>query len=256
MASIIGSEDVCDYLDFAVVPGAEEDFFTVLLDDLKQNGISQLELKPLRPDSAAFTHFVPLAEKRRYEVVCQDAGVSVELDLPATFDDYLMILSKKQRHEVRRKLRRLWESGKVEYLCTLVGQKEAGAYLDTFLRFFALSHEEKANFMTTQMESFFRSLADAMAEAELLRFGVIGIDGQTMAMIVGFDYNDALYLYNSAYDPAYGHLSVGLLSKVLCLKESIDRGRKKWDFLKGAEPYKYRIGGREIPLHSCRIVLK
>jgi CelD/BcsL family acetyltransferase involved in cellulose biosynthesis len=110
--------------------------------------------------------------------------------------------------------------------------------------------------MNAQMESFFRSLVETMADIGLLRFGVLRMDGQTMAMIVGFDYADAMYLYNSAYDPAYSHLSVGLLTKVLCLKESINRGKKKWDFLKGGEPYKYRIGGREIPLSSCRIILK
>jgi CelD/BcsL family acetyltransferase involved in cellulose biosynthesis len=64
-----------------------------------------------------------------------------------------------------------------------------------------------------------------------------------------------MYLYNSAYDPNYSYLSAGLLSKVLCIRESIRRGMKKWDFLKGAEPYKYHIGGREIPIHSCQIVI-
>ncbi|GAI92821.1 unnamed protein product, partial [marine sediment metagenome] len=31
--SLIGSADVCDYLDFVVAPGKEEDFFGILLDD-------------------------------------------------------------------------------------------------------------------------------------------------------------------------------------------------------------------------------
>ncbi len=254
-ASIVGSADVCDYLDFVVTPGMERDFFSVLLDDLRRESINQLDLRPLRPDSTVLTDLIGIAKERKYEVLCHEEGVSVELDLPSTWDEYLAALTKKQRHEVRRKLRRLWEADNVDYRCLKVSQ-EAGDFMNTFLKLFSLSRQEKANFMTTQMESFFRSLAEAMAEIGLLRFGILELDALPAAMIMGFDYNDAMYLYNSAYDPKYSYLSVGLLSKVLCIKESIQRSRKKWDFLKGGEPYKYHIGGREIPLYSCHIIIK
>ena len=254
-AAIVGSADVCDYLDFVVAPGMERDFFGALLDDLREKGINHLDLRPLRPDSTVLTHLVGIAQNRKYEVHCDKEGVSVELDLPATWDEYLAILDKKQRHEVRRKLRRLWEAGNVDYRCLEVSQG-VGDFMDTFLKLFSLSGEEKANFMTARMESFFRSLAEAMAEIKLLRFGVVELDTVTVAMIMGFDYNDAMYLYNSAYNPQYNSLSVGLLCKVLCLKESIERGKKKWDFLKGGEPYKYHIGGQETTLYNCQITIK
>ena len=110
--------------------------------------------------------------------------------------------------------------------------------------------------MTSSMESFFRSIAQAMAQVGILRFGVIELDELAIAMTLGFDYQDTIYLYNSGYDPAYRQLSIGLLSKVLGLKESIRQGRKKWDFLKGSETYKYHLGGNEIPLYRCQITLK
>ncbi|MQY73075.1 MAG: hypothetical protein GH142_05325 [Dehalococcoidia bacterium] len=47
-----------------------------------------------------------------------------------------------------------------------------------------------------------------------------------------------------------------MLSKVLCIKESINLGRKKWDFLKGAEKYKYQLGGSEIRLYNCRVTIR
>ncbi|MFC2067093.1 GNAT family N-acetyltransferase [Chloroflexota bacterium] len=255
-ASFIGSADVCDYIDFVVVPGRETDFFNVLFDDFKGRGVNQLELRPLRPDSTVLTHLVDIARSRKYEVLCHEEEVSVEMDLPSTWDEYLEILSRKQRHEVRRKLRRLWEEGNVDYRCIEASGEEVGKFMDTFLRLFSLSREEKANFMTPQKESFFRSLAGAMAEIGLLRFGIIEIDELPTSIIMGFDYNDTVYLYNSGYDPQYSSLSVGLLCKVLGLKESIASGRKKWDFLKGGEPYKYLLGGREIPIYSCRITLE
>ncbi|GAI20516.1 unnamed protein product, partial [marine sediment metagenome] len=88
-ASLIGSADVCDYLDFVVVPGRESDFFQVLLDDLRENGIKSLDLRPLRPDSTVLSHLVNIARERGYEVFCRPDDVSLELDLPATWNDYL-----------------------------------------------------------------------------------------------------------------------------------------------------------------------
>ena len=254
-ASIIGSDDVCDYLDFVVAPGMEKDFFGVLLDDLRQKGINHLDLKSLRPDSTVLTHLAGIAQDRGYEVLCHPEDVSVELDLPATWDEYLAVLTAKQRHEVRRKLRRLWEAGKVDYHFVKNSEAVHDA-MSVFLKMFSESRQDKATFLTARIESFFRSLAEAMAEIGLLRLGILELDMLPAAMIMCFDYSDCVYLYNSSYDPQYNSLSVGLLSKVLCIKESIQEGKKRFDFLKGDEAYKYHLGGREVPLYRCQITIK
>jgi len=254
VASFIGSDDVSDYLDFVIIAGREEDFFKILLDDLKERGIEKLDLRPLRPDSTVLTQLVGIAQNRGYEVLCSPEDVSLELDLPDTWNKYLAALKNKQRHEIRRKLRRLWETGGVEHRCVEIG-REVEDYLEIFLKLFSLSKDEKAGFMNNKRESFFRLLAKAMAEIGLLRLGILQLDKVPAAMTIGFDYADSHYLYNSAYDPQFSYLSVGLLCKVLCLKESIERGKKKWNFLKGGESYKYRLGGQEVPLYSCQITI-
>ncbi len=253
-ASFIGSADVCDYLDFAIAPGTEGDFFQVLLYNLKQKGINCLDLRPLRPDSTVVTHLIGMAQERGYQVACASQGVSLELELPSTWEEYLGMLTPKQRHEVKRKLRRLQEEGDVEY--RIVADTAAvDREMDTFLRMFRESRQDKAAFMTARRESFFRILAKAMAEAKLLRLGILELDALPVAAVLCFEYNDSVYLYNSGYDPRYRSLSVGLLSKVLHIKDSIQRGRKRFDFLAGAEMYKYRLGGKEIPLSGCQIVI-
>jgi CelD/BcsL family acetyltransferase involved in cellulose biosynthesis len=225
-----------------------------LLDDLREKGIKKLDLRPLRPDSTVLIQLVSVAQNRGYEVTCRPEDVSLELDLPATWNEYLAILKNKQRHEVSRKLRRLWEAGSVEHRCVEVG-REVEDYLDIFLKLFSLSKDEKASFMNHNRESFFRSLAKAMAEIGLLRMGTLQVNKVPAAMTMGFDYDGSHYLYNSAYDPQFSYLSVGLLCKVLCLKDSIEKGRRKWNFLRGGEPYKYRLGGHEVPLYSCQITI-
>jgi CelD/BcsL family acetyltransferase involved in cellulose biosynthesis len=255
-AFFVGSPDVCDYQDLVTVPGKENEFYGALLDDLVRQGVSRLDLKAVRPDSSVMTDLMGVVERRGGSVVCQEADVTVEMDLPGDWEEYLAGLDKKQRHEVRRKLRRLWGADDVEYRCLEVNKEEAIGMTDTFLKLFALSREEKADFMTPQMEGFFRSLTETMAEIKFLRYGILEVAAQPAAMIMGFDYEQAMYLYNSAYDPRFNSLSVGLLSKLLCIRESITLGRKKWDFLKGAEKYKYQLGGNEIKLYHCRIAIE
>lgn len=254
-ASFIGSTDLCDYLDFVIVPGKEGDFFNILLDDLQGRGIRRLNLGPLRPNSSVLSYLVGIAKNRNYDVSRNVEDVSLELDLPATWQEYLNTLTQKQRHEVNRKLRRLGEAGVVNYRVVEDNDSILDS-IDLFLRLFRQSREDKAIFLTNQIESFFRSLIEATARPGLLRFGILELNASPVAVVMYFDYNNSVFLYNNGYDPRHSSLNVGLISKVLCLKDSIERGRNKFDFLKGAEEYKYRLGGKEITLYGCEISFK
>jgi CelD/BcsL family acetyltransferase involved in cellulose biosynthesis len=250
VASFIGSSDVCDYLDFIVEPGKEESFFGELLDNLKTEGVLRLDLAPLRPDSTVIKSLVQVAPRQAWQVSCSKEDVSVELDLPATWEDYLQLLSGKQRHELKRKLRRLDEEGELDYRHSMDANRHDA---DIFLRLFQVSRQDKAAFLTPQMESFFRAAAGAMAEQELLRLNILELNKKPVAATMCFDYKDTVYLYNSGYEPDYGWLSVGVISKALCIKDSIERNKKHFDFLKGGEAYKYHLGGRELPLYKCSL---
>jgi CelD/BcsL family acetyltransferase involved in cellulose biosynthesis len=251
-ASIIGSPDVCDYADVVVSPGREAAFCEALLEHLGGRDITSLDLRSLRPDSAALSWLAKAAEQVGCRVTCEEDDVSLERDLPETWEEYLAFLSAKQRHEVRRKMRRWDEAGDVRY--RFVGDDESlDGFLDTFLTMFVESRDDKAEFLTPEMEAFFRAMSHSLSRAGLLRAGLLELDGDPVAAIIGFDHNGIAYLYNSAFDPAYRSLSVGVISKVLYIKDSIERGMRRFDFLKGDERYKYHLGGQEVQLRRCRI---
>jgi CelD/BcsL family acetyltransferase involved in cellulose biosynthesis len=254
-AAIIGSPNVCDYEDFIITPGKETVFFQALLDFLKQKHIKMLEPGVVRPDSKVMLSLLPVARQSGAEITCEPDEVSLEKDLPANWEEYLQTLDTKQRHEVRRKLRRLEEAGKITYRF-ITDTASVPAFLDIFLKMFVESREDKADFLTPQAESFFRDLTATMAEFGFLRAGMLELDGRPMAAVLAFDYKDTVYLYNSGFDPTQSQLSVGILSKALLIKDSIERGKKKFDFLKGAERYKYHLGGKEVQLQKCRIALQ
>jgi CelD/BcsL family acetyltransferase involved in cellulose biosynthesis len=256
VASIIGSINVCDYQDFIVVPGMETDFYNTILNNLKEKGVERVHLEPIRPDSSIVTHLIPLAKERKYAVDYHQMDVSFEIDLPQSWDIYLDRLDGKQRHEVKRKMRNLERLFETNY--RVIENKNAiPEAMNTFLKLFPEYRNDKAEFMTAEMQDFFHSLAETLAESGILKFGVLEESARKpIAMIMYFDYNDDIFLYNSAYDPDYRSKSVGIISKANCIQDSIQKKKGKFDFLKGPEQYKYYLGGKEIPLYSCDINLR
>jgi CelD/BcsL family acetyltransferase involved in cellulose biosynthesis len=254
-AYIIGSVDVCDYQDFIVVPGREIDFFKAVLDDLRQKGVRKLHLETIRPDSTVVKYLMPLAAEYQYQIDYHQSDVSADLDLPSDWEVYLGSLDGKQRHELKRKMRNLQSEGETRYYVVEDKTAVPGA-VDQFLHLFPESRGDKAQFMTPEMQAFFRCLATSLAEVGIIGFGVLAMAAKPVAMVMYFDYNNNVYLYNSAYDPAYKLLSVGIISKANSIQDSILKKKKTYDFLKGAERYKYYLGGKEIPLYSCEILLQ
>lgn len=253
-ATFVGSPDVCDYLDFLVVPGQEPKFFRALIEHLRQLGIRRLDLGAVRRDSTVLNSLLPVVHSLGCQASCEQVDVSLELDLPETWELFLAGLTGKERHEVRRKIRRLEDSARVR--CRVVeGPQEIRNGMEIFLGLMKLSRPEKAAFLTERMSVFFRTLAEALAEVSVLKLFFLDLDDKPAAASLCFDYHDTVYLYNSGYDPQFRWLSAGLLNKVFSIQESIERGRKKYDFLKGAETYKHRLGGQAIPLYRCQIAL-
>ncbi len=247
-ACFIGSIDLCDYLDFIVKPGEEKIFFKVLLDNLNEEGITTLDLALLKPDSPALTVLVNTAKDLGWETSVSREDVSLILDLPAGWEDYLKLLSGKQRHELMRKMRRLNEAGEINFRST---DRNTSAEMEIFFKLFRDSREDKAEFLTLQREKFITSIAAAMSAINSLRLNILELNTSPIAATMCFDYRNDVYLYNSGYDPGYGWLSVGLISKALCVKDNIQRSKKRFDFLKGDEKYKYHLGGHEISLSRC-----
>lgn len=254
-ASLMGSPDVCDYLDFIITPGGGPEFFGILLDHLSKQGITHLDLSPLRPESTVLKDLAGVARGLGCDVSLAQADVAPELYLPPTWDEYLLMLNSKQRHEIKRKFRRLYEVANAN--CRVIEDiKEVSDVMGTFFALFGRAREDKAAFMTPKMTSFFYSTAEAMAEVNMLRLYILELNKRPAAAAMCFDYNSTIYLYNSGYDDRFSPLGVGVLCKVISIKDSIQRGKKKYDFLKGAEAYKHRLGGKEVPLYRCQIRLK
>jgi CelD/BcsL family acetyltransferase involved in cellulose biosynthesis len=254
-ARLIGDVNVCDYLDFIAEPGREEEFLMALVGHLRRSGVRRLDLRVLRPESTAVRFLPAVAGKLARETSLVQEDVSYELRLPSTWDEYLAGLSRHHRHEVRRKLRRLEETEKRLRLRVVEDREAVCGSLASFLELFRSSRPDKAEFMDAPMTAFFESVAETLAAQRMLRLYFLELGSDTAAGVLCFERGATTYLYNNGFDRRFASLSIGLLSKLLTIRECIERGQKVCDFLKGPEPYKRHLGGEPIPLFRCRVRL-
>lgn len=251
--TLMGDEDLYDYNDLLVTAGTEESFYPLLLDHLEEEPWDSVELFPLQASSPTLQRLPGLATSRGLEVEIREEDVCPGVELPGDWDEFLGGLSKKDRHELRRKLRRLEGAGDYRwYCCETAGEVEQK--LDHFLELVRLSREDKDRFMTPKRESFFRSAIGAMAQMGTVRLFFMELEGQNVASALCFDYGGSRMLYNSGFNPEYSYYSVGLLLKALCIRDAVEAGLPFFDFLRGDEPYKYDLGGKDYPLY--RMVVK
>ena len=248
----IGSSNISDYLDFVVSKNDATVFFDRLFKQLKEDGLTRLELSPLRPDSPIIAYLNGAVNPDDFTINKEQEDVTFELQIPDSWDNYFLQLSSKQRHELRRKIRRVAELGDYSYVTKLTADEKN---IDSFLQLFKKSRNDKQAFLTTSIERYFRELIYTASGNKWLELNFIRIGNTDIASTLCFNYKNTTYLYNSGYAPEYREFSIGLVSKALGIKTSIEQKRDTFDFLKGSEVYKRHLGGTEMPLFHLSIDL-
>lgn len=252
IARFIGSIDLCDTGDFISAPGTRDSFFREILCFLEAEGVHCLKLERVRPDSMVYRGLIPAAREEGWRVSAVPKTASVETDLPGSWEQYIQRLTAKQRHEVRRKLRRANEAGvRVQRIIRTVSETKAA--MDSFVHLFRQSREDKKEFMTEAREGFFRTLAAQLAQFGMLSLHTFTVNDTPAAAVICVGIGKTTYLYNNGYDPRFRTISLGLVSKIETIRTSIEAGQTVYDFLGGTERYKFHLGGMEIPLIKCII---
>ncbi|MBT8340307.1 MAG: GNAT family N-acetyltransferase [Desulfatitalea sp.] len=252
-ARFLGNPEVCDYQDIVCACGSAVSVMEAVTAFLSAQGVKKLDLRPLRPDAAALSALKTLAPRQVASGLPVD-DVAYDVGLPADWEAYLMQLKSKQRHEVRRKMRRLDAHGPHAFRCVdphVALQRP----IEDFLTLFRRNRVDKARFMDDAMAGYFTDLMQVLARRGMLRLCFLDVADRPAAAVLCFDHGPVRYLYNSAYDKTYEPLSAGVLSILLSITHAMQTGCRRYDFLKGAETYKKRIGGQEVPLYRYRAAL-
>jgi len=205
----------------------------------------RLELSYVPDGARALGPFADELASRGFAVSVEPLVVSPRVRLGRSFDDHVAALGRKDRHELRRKLRRLEAAGTVTYRYAA----DVGESLERFVAFHRATPGEKGTFLTTSRESFFRDVAAAGAHEGWLRLGELAVGDHVVAVLFGIEQDGVLAAYNSAVDPGAADLSPGVLLHAHAIRDAIARGLDTYDFLRGDERYKYDLGGTAVQLH-------
>jgi CelD/BcsL family acetyltransferase involved in cellulose biosynthesis len=253
---LIGSIEISDYLDLVAPTETMPAFAEGLLQALETGGPAGwevLDLYNLPEASPSLPSLEAAAERRGWRVAREKLQPCPVATLPSDWEAYLMGLEKKQRHELRRKLRRA-ESGAWRVTWRFVERGEdLTAATETFMSLMALDGH-KARFLTPAMRAQFEALLRAAQSKGWLQLAFLEVGGKPAATYLNFDYNDRVFVYNSGLDPEYQWLSPGWVLVAYLIRWAVEQGRKEFDFLRGDEDYKFRLGG--IPRSIYRLTIR
>ena len=170
-----------------------------------------------------------------------------------TFEDYLDTLDKKARHEIRRKFRRAGGSGEIVFAVA----PEPLAELDVFIDLHQSKWGADGLFPPTPggdaSRLFLRRWFEESGPDGPVRLLFLSVGGRRIAAGILVTDHDRLMFYNAGSDPTALDLSPGVLLAGECIRLAAAEGKRKFDFLRGNEPYKYTWGAVDEPIQRLLV---
>lgn len=228
-----------DYLDVLATSAAA---VTTVLQRLAAANCAMWDFQQLRECSLLLSAPAPPG--------CNDAvepqDTCVVLSIDGAGDELQNLVSTHFRKKLRYYRRSLERAGRVRV------DTPAGETLDTFMD--ALFDLHAAHWKQRGLpgmladsvdQAFHRDVARGMLDAGILRMYAVLLDDRAIAVFYGFAHHDTVYYYLSGYDPSLDHLSPGTIIVAHAIEQAVRDGARTFDFLRGAEDYKYAWGGKD-----------
>lgn len=241
---LLGSIEISDYLDVIARKKDLPAFMEALLEHLaneQTDGPQLLDWYNLLEGSPTIPAMQAAAEKLGWQVSQQPLQHCPYIPLPGDWEEYLGGIDKKQRHEIRRKLRRAEEYYMPLHWYIVQDHDRLDRNMDEFLDLMACD-PNKAEFLTPAMRSQLHIIARAAAKAGWLQLSFVEVNGEKVAGYLNFDYLNHIWVYNSGLDFRFSELSLGWVLLGRLLEWANEHQRECFDFMRGDEEYKYRFG--------------
>ena len=251
----VGAIEVSDYLDFIVEPENLQNFISGLIDFLLKEDLPNwdlLDLHNILEDSPSLDVLQAESDKRGWAHKQIHLQPAPYIPIPGDFDEYLEGIDKKQRHEIRRKLRNVEQDLAEADLYFTEDPDLLESDIDAFLEMMS-QDPNKREFLTETMRQHIHNTARIAFENGWLHMAFFTLDGNKAAANMSFNYNQRLWLYNSGWDWDYRDYSPGWVLIAYLIQWANEHGIEEFDFMRGDEPYKYKFGG--IDRHIYRVTL-
>ena len=236
-----------DYLDFLVEDEYKYTFTAALFDFLKNSkDWSILNLINLRKETKdLISRYLPVEISR--QVICPCVY------LPDTMQEYENEVHRRELKSIKRKLRKLLPQNRVMYVV-----RESHEILEEDINSFIELHQKRQNFKgergkfcTKALKERFHEISKLLSDAGILRIEMLKIDSQIAAINYILVWNNKKYNYLSGMDPAFSQFKPGKILIYYMIEDAINKSYNVFDFLRGAEDYKYFWTNKEIQLYSA-----
>ena len=159
-----------------------------------------------------------------------------------SWESYLRSLDSKHRGDFGRRLRNLTKQFAVrfEWVRSEEQRREALSLLVALHNMRWGDRGGSDAFDRSDLIAFHQEASQLALERGWLRLFLLSLDGQPAASLYGFRYNGTFYFLQSGFDPRYTRYGVGLITVGLTIKSAIEEGAEEYDFLRGAESYKFK----------------
>ncbi len=246
----VGCIDVTDYVDLIAHADHWDAVMSVFAGAVvgMSGQYDRVNLCNLRADSPTLSSLRRCLDECGYTTEIADQEVCPAISLNGSWDGYLENLDKKQRHELRRKMRLAHAEEDLTWR-VVSPDDDLSAQLTDFTRLMAQSSQDKAEFLTNpQHVAFFMSVMPDMLANGWLQLAFLDYQAEPIAAYLNFVYNGRVLVYNSGLNPAKGQFSPGIVLLCHLIRWSAENNIHTFDFLRGNEEYKYRMGGVDQPL--------
>lgn len=241
--ALIGSDELPDYLDLIAPPELLREFTHLLFDyvgGLDASTCQALDLYNVCDASPSMAILAEAASSRGWTLQREEIIPYSSFDVPGDWDAFLARLEKKQRHEIRRKMRNAEESGQIRWY---VAEDPTCLPADTESLFELMAlRDDKARLLKPGIRQFFHGLVECAARNGWLQLAFLEVDGRKAAAFLNFDYANKIWVYNTGMDPAFRETSPGTVLLGSLIRRAIEQGRTAVDFLRGEEAYKRHFG--------------
>jgi CelD/BcsL family acetyltransferase involved in cellulose biosynthesis len=226
---------ISDYLD--VVGDARE-----VAEELARVDCQMWDLQQLRPSSSILS--LPLPDGWSDNV--EDQEPCPVLKIEGAGDELQNLISTHSRKKIRYYRRALARLGNVRV------ENATTENLDELLSALFALHAARWRqrglpgvLADDAVQRFHREVAPRMLAAGALRMYATRVAGRIVAVFYGFALNGVVYYYLSGYEPELEKLSIGTLVVAHAIEEAVRDGAATFDFLRGAEEYKYAWGATD-----------
>jgi len=245
----LGSGEVCsDYLTVLCRAGREADVTRALADWLcgsasrceERPAWDQIELGGVDESDVIVAQLVELLAARGNLVHRRSRSSCWRVKLPSEWDEYLNILSKSHRKQIRRLERDYFQTGRAR-LVTATNDAELAGGLETLGRLHQRRRQslgERGCFSSARFVAFHEQTAGRLLRSGQLRLVWLEVDGRTVAVEYQVLGDGVVYAYQSGIEPDALEHEPGRLITLAVIKQAIAEGRRAFDFLRGDELYK------------------